>query len=212
MTFTLPPAKIVYVMKIELTYHEEFFNIALDNYRKIERMNSELDRKIKKAGKRPDEDEAIQWVAETNDAIGRLALIVIVFSALSLEAFINHYGITKLSKGYFENYLDRLDVFSKWIITPRVVTGKRLDPGSRALQDLAWLITARNRFVHYKSRVVKIEDMKETDFLWHSDAERALATVSNVLLELQAIDGEVERGWPKSIRTARRGAARLSPY
>jgi hypothetical protein len=197
----LPTAKIVNVVKIELTYHEEFFNIALDNYRQIERLNSEIDQRIKNSGKRPYEDEVILWIAQTNDAIGRLALIVIMFSALSLEAYINYYGITRLSKGYFENHLDRLDVFSKWIIIPRVVTGKQLDAGSKALQDLAWLITTRNRFVHYKSRVVEVEDTKETDFLWYSDAEKAITTVSDVLRDLQEIDGEVDRGWPKFAKT-----------
>lgn len=59
MTFIFSPVKMVKVMKIELTYHEEFFNIALDNYGKIERLSSKLDRRIKKESKRPDEDEVI---------------------------------------------------------------------------------------------------------------------------------------------------------
>ena len=93
------------------------------------------------------------------------------------------------------SYLDRLDLLSKWIVIPRIVTGKQLDPGSKAVQDLSWLVTLRNKQVHYKARI--IDEVKESDFFWEYDAEKAIKTVENLVLKLKEIDKTVETYWLK---------------
>jgi len=120
---------------------------------------------------------------------------VVIFCATSLEAYINHYAISKLSKNYFTTYLDKLDLFSKWIVIPRIVTGTQLDAGSKPLQDLSWLITLRNKLVHPKSRKISIDDMKKTDFLWREDAERVIETVRHLVQELKKIDDSIYIDW-----------------
>jgi len=91
--------------------------------------------------------------------------------------------------------LDKLDVLSKWIVIPRITTGTQLDPGSKALQDLDWLTELRNKLVHYKSKKIEVEQIQTTDFLWESDAKRAIETVINLALELNNIDAQVYVGW-----------------
>lgn len=71
-----------------------------------------------------------------------------MFSALSAEAFINYYEVNKISANYFKNYLDKLDVISKWIIIPKLVTGNSIDTGSHSVQKLNSLISLRNKLVH----------------------------------------------------------------
>jgi len=51
--------------------------------------------------------------------------------------------------------------------------------------------------VHYKSREQQIDDIKASDFVWGDDAERALKTVRNLLLQLKKIDKEVNTDWLK---------------
>ena len=183
-------------MKVEFTYYEEFFHIAIDTYKeivKLEKEHSEL--QVNTSESEKSSDNFVDKVAEKNDRIGRLVLIVVVFCTTSLEAYINHYATSHLSKNYLKTYLDKLDLLSKWIVIPRITTGTQLDAGSRPLQDLSWLITLRNKLVHYKSRTVSIEEIKDTDFLWANDAKRAIETAKNLAQELKKIDHDVHIDW-----------------
>lgn len=88
-------------MKIEFTYYEEFFHVAIDTYKEIEKSEKELNElQINTSKQDKSSDDFIDKVAEKNDRIGRLALVVVV-CATSLEAFINHYAISHLSKNYY---------------------------------------------------------------------------------------------------------------
>ena len=178
------------------TLHRDYFKIALEHYEKIKKLKQEHDiLQARFRAKKNLSNREIDLLAEKNNAIGEETLIVIVFSALSLESFINNYGITRLSKNYFTNYLDKPNTLSKWIIIPKIVTRKQIDPGSKAIQDLSWLITLRNKLVHYKSREIPIDGVKESDFFWEYDAEKAIKTVKKIVLKLNAIDRKVETDW-----------------
>jgi hypothetical protein len=181
--------------KFAWTHHRDYFKIVRDNYSRIQELKREHDeyKRSIKGTKMSDDD--VDFLASKNDAIEELALIVIVFSAFTLEAYINHYGISCLSRNYFSNYLDKLDLLAKWLVVPRIVTGKRLDPGSQAMQELSWLVALRNRLAHFKSKVITVEEIKESDFLWHEDAERAFNTVRVVVSLLKRIDAKAETDW-----------------
>jgi hypothetical protein len=183
-------------MKAEFTYYEDFFHVVIDTYKEITKLEKEHN--ALQAGLRESEklsDDLTDKLAEKNDRIGRLALIVVVFCVTSLEAYINDYAIIRLSKNYLKTYLDKLDLFSKWIIIPRITTGIQLDAGAKPLQDLSWLISLRNKLVHYKSRTVDIKQIKDTDFLWADDAKRAIETVKNLAQELKKIDSDIYIDW-----------------
>lgn len=183
-------------MKVEFNYYEDFFHVAIDTYKEIVKLAKESNElQINTSKSEKSSDDFADRVAEKNNRIGRLALVVVIFCATSLEAYINHYAISHLSKNYLKTYLDKLDLFSKWIVIPRIITGTQLDPGCKALQELSWLITLRNRLVHSKSRRIEVADIKETDFLWGDDAQRAIETVKNLAQELNKIDDLILIDW-----------------
>lgn len=184
------------IEKVQWTQHREYFEVAYDHYQNIVGLKKEhdlLQRQLKR--KKNLTDIEVDLLAEKNDVIGRHALIVIIFSTLSLEAYINYYSAIRLSKNYHSNYLDRLDLLSKWIIIPRLITGKQMDPGSKPLQNLSWLVSLRNKLVHYKPREIPIEEIQESDFLWDYDAEKAMKTVRDVMLGLKKLDNKVDTHW-----------------
>jgi hypothetical protein len=181
--------------KFAWTHHRDYFKIVRDNYSQIQEIKREHDEYKRSIKGRKMSDDDVDFLASKNDAIGELALTVIIFSAFTLEAYINHYGISRLSRNYFSNYLDKLDLLAKWLVVPRIVTGKKLDPGSQAMQELSWLVALRNRLVHFKSKVITVEEIKESDFLWHEDAERAFNTVKKVVSLLKQIDAKAEADW-----------------
>lgn len=182
-------------LKFPWTHHLDYFKIVRDNHSRIQELQREHDEYQRNIKGRKTSNADVAFLESKNDAIGELALVVVVFSAFTLEAFINHYGIGRLSRNYFSNYLDKLDLLAKWIVIPRVVTGKKLDPGSQAIQDLSWLVALRNRLAHFKSKMVTVEEIDESYFLWHEDAQRAVNTVKGVVSLLKRIDAKVETEW-----------------
>ena len=137
-------------MEAEFNYYEDFFHVAVDSYKQIVKLEEELNElQVNTSKAEKSSDDFVDKVADKNDRIGRFSLIVVIFCATSLEAYINHYAISNLSKNYLKTYLDKLDLLSKWVVIPRIITEKQLDAGSKGLQDLAWLITLRNKFVRW---------------------------------------------------------------
>ena len=182
-------------LKISWTYHGDYFKVVMDNYSRIQKLKREHDEFQRNLAGKDISDDDVAVLALKNDAIGELALIVVVFSAFTLEAYINHYGINRLSRNYFSNYLDKLDLLAKWLVIPRIVTGKKLDPGSHAMQGLSWLISLRNRLAHFKSKKITVGEIKESDWLWYEDVERAIRTVKRVVSLLKRVDPKVEIDW-----------------
>ena len=183
-------------LSIPWTHHRGYYRLALENWRRIQDLKAEHDAiEQTLAGKKSiSDDDAIQ-LAVKNDAIGELALVVVIFCAFTLEAYINHYGINRLSKNYHTKYLDKLDVVAKWVVIPRLVTGKELGPGSRAVQDLSWLVGLRNKLAHYKTKLLTLSEIKTSDFLWYEDAEHAIRTVERIMADLKSIDHGAEADW-----------------
>jgi hypothetical protein len=78
------------------------------------------------------------------------------------------------------------------------VTGVKLHPASAAMQDLSWLVSLRNRLAHFiKSKMITVEGMDQSYWLWYEDAERAARTVKRVVSLLKRIDSKVDTDWLK---------------
>lgn len=75
----------------------------------------------------------------------------IVFSAMCIEAAAFDFAAIQLSDAYAEQYLDKLDLVSKWVVVPKLVCGKSLQEDGAALNALRTLVRSRNSLVHQKS-------------------------------------------------------------
>jgi len=184
-------------LKFAWTHHGDYFKLVNDTYSRIKKLKREHDQFQSSLKGKEISDDDIDFLASRNDAIGELSLIVIIFSAFTLEAYINHYGISRLSRNYFSKYLDKLDLLAKWLVIPRILNGKKLNPGSAAMQDLSWLVSLRNRLAHFKSKTITVKELEESDWLWYEDAERAIRTVKRVVSLLKRIDSKVDTDWLK---------------
>ena len=183
---------------VTVSYYSDYAKIALENYTIIEQLLAErkvIDEKINSTKHYP--KEVYEW-ADTFIKINRYSRIVVIFCALSLEAFINDYAINRTSKSYLKNYLDKLDLYSKWVVIPRLLTGSQLDTGAQPMQDLDWLITQRNRLVHFKTETVEAGKVTtKIRFYNEQVAQKALNTVKNVVLALHKIDKRANETWLK---------------
>jgi hypothetical protein len=180
-----------------LSYFGDYARIALENYTSIEKLLAKrkiIAKKYDSLGKLSEDED--REFSEINREINKYSRIVIVFCALSLEAFINDYAIEHLSKSYLEKYLDKLDLYSKWVVIPRLLTGSQLDTGAKPMQDLDWLIKQRNRLVHFKTEAVEVSKVDDKLNLYNEKtAGKAILTVKNIILALHKIDKRAHETW-----------------
>lgn len=181
--------------EMTLTNHETFFAIAHRHHESVKRLVSQREA-------RPTIDDAdVDFCCAKNAEIQRAAMVSLIFSALTLEAFINNYGIERFSRSYFDNHLDKLSSVSKWIIIPKLVTGKTIDSDSQPYEQLRRLFRRRDHLVHYKTRKKRLSEINEEDvWVTEEQSEEAVRGVTAILEELSGIDGTVSIDWLESAK------------
>lgn len=183
--------------EITFTNHETFFAIAHRHHELIKHLVRERD------GRPKDDDRDVDFHCAKNAEIQRAAMVSVIFSALTLEAFVNNYAIERFSRSYFDNHLDKLPTISKWIIIPKLFTGKELNSDSQPYECLKRLFKRRDRLVHYKTRKKKLSEIYEED-IWVTEEQsaEAVATVEAVLKELSELDRTVSMEWLEEAKTS----------
>ena len=81
-------------------------------------------------------------------------LIAITFAAMFLESVIWDYAAINTSQNLAKEHLSKLDLVGKWKVVPKLINGKNLNIGSKAIGLLKKLNKERNKIVHSKSKPV----------------------------------------------------------
>ena len=137
--------------------------------------------------------DIVHQVDPVEKEMHQCAIIVIVFSAMYLESFIYDYAASCLGDGYVKSHIDKLDMVSKWLIIPKLITGKQINKESQAFESLKLLNKARNALVHLKSKKCpfgqKLRDylIKSEEDL-DSDTRNAIRAMRLVIIELNELD------------------------
>lgn len=135
----------------------------------------------------------------------------IVFAAMCIEAAAFDFASTQLGDSYAELYLDKLDLISKWVVIPKLVSGKSFQEAGAALNALRILVRARNKLVHQKSMPFDIEgknlaSMLKADEAFPNDVHNAFKAVVLLSLELSQLLGVMTGGLPifeKHVRSSK---------
>lgn len=77
---------------------------------------------------------------------------VVIFVSIFLESYINQLAGIVFGDKYSKEHLDKLDFISKWIIIPRLITGKELNKSHAYFGRLKTMSKWRNKLVHHKSK------------------------------------------------------------
>jgi hypothetical protein len=171
-----------------LINHPNYYLIAKDSLEEAKKLPSH--RQGKNKNNKICNGDDLSKLLEIKDNIP--ALISVIFSALTLESFINWYGSDALGKEYFDKYLDRAKVSSKWRIIPKLVTGKDIvDDGGAPIERLHKLITLRNDLVHYKASVQEVSKLTYAEWIEQEDAAEALAVVEEMIRAIRRIDPDL---------------------
>lgn len=137
------------------------------------------------------------------------SLIVIVFSAMAIEAYIYDYAARHLGDAFVKDHLDKLDTLSKWVVIPKLITGREMSRHEGWHGLLRKLITARNSIIHYKSSeppvsipdlVKYLEKRRENSKILLESARQAITLLDTLADKITEIDPE-ETPWVKSYLT-----------
>lgn len=77
--------------------------------------------------------------------------VIIVFSVMTLESFINNYLAVCLDDDFFYNNLDKLNLKQKIEVIFNIIWEKKFDKSQKFYNSFHNLIKERNNFVHSKS-------------------------------------------------------------
>lgn len=174
--------------EIILDYYILFFPIAYWHHRLVEKLVRERDQHWSV-------HNDVDFVCKKNDAIEKAAIVSVIFSALTLESFINYYAIDRTSKNYFLKHLDKLSPVTKWLIFPKLFTGNQISTDSQSYQLLDKLFKLRNKLVHDKSTKKNIRELKSEDFINQTNSQESIQTVIKLCKELKALDPKIDIGW-----------------
>jgi hypothetical protein len=141
---------------------------------------------------------------ELEDELAKSSIIVVVFSAMAIEAYIYDYAARNLGDTFVKDHLDKLDTLSKWIIIPELVTGKEMPRHENWRELLTKLIKTRNSITHHKSSNPSVGDAKkylkklsdESDIIFET-ARQSINLLGVLADKIIEIDPE-ESPWVKS--------------
>ncbi|MEW6492181.1 MAG: hypothetical protein AB1589_06660 [Cyanobacteriota bacterium] len=125
-------------------------------------------------------------IGSVKNKLSNYCLVTIVFAALAVEGYIYDYAARNLSDRFVDQHLDRLDVVSKWVVIPNLITGQDFPKEGNAFRLLKQLIKNRNYIVHNKSTQLLSTDEKiseEISLLAFSGAANKMVEFNDSILE-----------------------------
>jgi len=182
--------------KFQINYYYKYYSIAKRHLLQIDdyiKEHQQITLKTK-------EDEHKQ--AEFNqNKIERDAIVTIIFCALTLETFINSIAIANTSKSYFNSYLDKLNPISKFVVIPKLLTGREIDREGKAFELLKETFKMRDKLVHFKSRNWKTSDLISVEIIGEYNAKRAVQSVELILGEMKKFLPKMDFDWLQDIES-----------
>ena len=179
-----------------------YFKICRDNYQSYEKYcSSDI------AMRQSPRKESLQYwsgLFRLQMNMSECNMIATIFGALCLESFIYDYAAIHFSDTYTRNYLEKVGFISKWVIIPKLVTGKDFPTASQAFAMLKKLKKTRDDLVHAKSKsmptATEIKKMLDEGKKLVFDLEKGVKqhmlnpyqTVIDVLTELRNLEDELE--------------------
>ena len=127
----------------------------------------------------------------------------IVFSSMCIEAAAFDFAASQLGDDYVEKYLDKLDIIAKWVVVPKLISGRTLKEDGPALNGLRILVRSRNGLVHHKSLPYdsdpegkKIAAAEKASKVFPTNVHNAFKTLILLSLELNELLGVSSVGLP----------------
>jgi hypothetical protein len=194
------------------SYISIFTDITRKNHQRLIELEAQENAiKKKQNDVRSDAHQVEHELVSLQEKIFESAINVIVFSAMTLEAYVYDYASRNLTDSFVQDHLDKLDLVSKWVVIPRLLTGKELPRDHRWFTKLKRLIQQRNALIHHKSSsppplledaISYLENMSKRDEKLLNTAREALELLDLLPDEIKKLDPD-EYIWAQSYLIAK---------
>lgn len=127
----------------------------------------------------------------TRQLMRRHNLVAISFATMFLESIIWDYAAINTSQNLAKEHLSKLDLVGKWKVVPKLVNGKEVSIGSKAIGLLKKLNKERNKIVHSKSKPVPDSYDEYMEYLNKAPditIDGAIECMKECIKELQKVD------------------------
>jgi hypothetical protein len=123
-----------------------------------------------------------------------------------VESYIYDYAARHFSDSYVKNYIDKMDVKGKWVVVPRLITGRELPRSHKWFKLLETLISERNSIVHNKSSQIPespsdaqvlMKIINEKNRIFPGKARQAIELLDILAVEMKKLD-PTEGAWIES--------------
>lgn len=163
--------------EIYLSNFQVYQDIVINNYS----LYTEMKKSLKNTSSQALYDMAVSSIMH------QYAIQIIVFSALSIEAFINDYLLRYLDENYF-TLIDNYDIKSKLLIGIKMITDKDFPKDGASYSYFSKLISLRNKLVHCKSIKyvlgTPLNSEKKYNIFNDSDIEHSIKIYDLIVKEL----------------------------
>lgn len=133
--------------------------------------------------------ENIGNLSEMNDGV----IAVVVFSAMTIEAFINDYAAACLGDADFYDNFDKLSVYSKFDLVARFIMGTKVDKSKSYYGLLRSLFKQRDAYVHGKSHALDVQGMTyEQMQVFHEDVANGKIKLEPLKLNKEETQAELK--------------------
>ncbi len=126
----------------------------------------------------------------------RLSDSVKVFSAMSVEAFLNFYGVVRLEQNYFDNHVEKLGPVPKLKRLFALCEGKALTDSEPIVIVLSRIAARRNRLVHPRTVEVASSAVSGIGDRIPEIAREAIADMDAFFVEFGRLDPDVQHHLP----------------
>lgn len=168
-----------------------YIDIALGNYNTATEAKKEIARVT--SDTTLEEVERNYITSEYEEVRHKHSVTTVVFASMAIEAYIYDYSAREMSDKFTRTYLDKLDIVSKWVLIPKLVTSKDFPIERQGFQLMKELFGYRNKLVHFKSTNFtpeKLEDLQESTVDSYEMATKALEALIQLSSDMETIDSE----------------------
>lgn len=103
-----------------------------------------------------------------------------LFACMSLEGFLNTYGVRRLGERFYQQNLERMGISEKFAVIGMCCSQWVVAPDSEVCKDIRQLFDDRNRLVHPKTREIRWDRLEDAVYVHPSQLP-----VSDTMLRLE---------------------------
>lgn len=182
-----------------IPFYSEIARESFDKIVALEPRKRALEADLKNANLLDDKTALEFNLMSIDNELVKLASITIVFATIAIEAHIYDFAARHLSDSFVKKYVDKLDLVSKWVIIPKLITGKELPRGGEWFQLLKNLVRERNSIIHSKTsdapytikEVQKyLEKRNEDQVAFFNKVREAIDLLDTLPVEIGKIDSD----------------------